>query len=47
MIGIVVLDAVDEVRPFDEAQQALAEAVADQLALFIQKRVLLERPRAC
>ena len=43
VIGVLVLDTVDAVRPFGPHQQTLAQAVADQLTLVIHERVLLER----
>ena len=43
VLGVLVLDTVDAVRPFGVRQHVLAQAVADQLALFIQKRLLVDR----
>jgi len=43
VIGTLGVDTVDEVRPFGPRQVALAQTVADQLALFVHTRILAER----
>src|ERR1051326_5445420 len=44
VLGVpLVLDTVDDVRPFDARAQLLAQGVADQLALYMHKQVLVER----